>query len=297
MLHVFFHNDADGKCGAAIVRRYWFGSDNLESAEKGLYDGDMKFIECDYKDDLTDRIDMMSSFDGDSVVAVDFSFKPEVMDKIKNIVGTDHIYWIDHHRTAFEYNYGFIPKGIRNANLSGCELAWKFLNPHKAIPMGVILIGDYDIWTHRYGELTEHFYLGLQLYDLNPEGNVWDSCVLSESSQGEENIKSLAEMGKTCKTFRDNFCKQYVKDFGFETTFEGYKCFAVGLYEFGSKVFGDLMDKYDLCLSFEFDGKTWEVGLYTNNPEINVGKIAQKYGGGGHPGAAGFPCKELPFGK
>jgi oligoribonuclease NrnB/cAMP/cGMP phosphodiesterase (DHH superfamily) len=218
------------------------------------------------------------------------------MAKIEKIVGQESIYWIDHHATAFEYNYGFIPKGLRNDKFSGCELAWKFLNPGKEIPMGVILIGDYDTWSFRFGETTQDFYLGLQVLDLKPESKEWDHYVFSQSKQGDESREMLTEIGRHCRFFRDNFCKQYVKDFGFETTFEGYKAFAVGLYEFGSRVFGNLIEHYDLCIAFEFDGRMWEVGLYTANPNINVGKIAQKYGGGGHPGAAGFPCTSLPFG-
>jgi nanoRNase/pAp phosphatase (c-di-AMP/oligoRNAs hydrolase) len=35
--------------------------------------------------------------------------------------------------------------------------------------------------------------------------------------------------------------------------------------------------------------------MYTDKEGVHVGNIAKKYGGGGHPGAAGFICKELPF--
>ena len=285
MLHVFHHNDPDGKCAAAIVHRHWYKVPN-----GGWNSDSFRYIETDYKDPVdTEALKM-----GDTVVIVDYSFKRDVMLKTVEKVGWENIFWMDHHKTAFEYDYGFIPKGLRNANFAGCELTWKFLNPDVAIPMGVILIGDYDIWTHRYGELTENYFLGIQLYDLSPVNSSWDLNVLNAS---DNTIDSIAEQGQICKLFRNNFCRQYIKDFGFEVEFEGYKCFAVGMYEFGSKVFGYLIDEYDLCLSFEYDGKGWQCGVYSSNSEINCGKIAQKYGGGGHPGAAGFPCKKLPWMK
>jgi nanoRNase/pAp phosphatase (c-di-AMP/oligoRNAs hydrolase) len=40
---------------------------------------------------------------------------------------------------------------------------------------------------------------------------------------------------------------------------------------------------------------SWNVSMYTNKPDVHVGKIAQLYGGGGHAGAAGFRCTLLPF--
>jgi nanoRNase/pAp phosphatase (c-di-AMP/oligoRNAs hydrolase) len=36
--------------------------------------------------------------------------------------------------------------------------------------------------------------------------------------------------------------------------------------------------------------------MYTDKPNIDVGAIAKRYGGGGHVGASGFQCvSELPF--
>jgi nanoRNase/pAp phosphatase (c-di-AMP/oligoRNAs hydrolase) len=37
------------------------------------------------------------------------------------------------------------------------------------------------------------------------------------------------------------------------------------------------------------------VSLYSTKPEIDCGEIARTFGGGGHKGAAGFQCTELPF--
>jgi nanoRNase/pAp phosphatase (c-di-AMP/oligoRNAs hydrolase) len=48
-------------------------------------------------------------------------------------------------------------------------------------------------------------------------------------------------------------------------------------------------------MPFSFDGDEWIISLYSRN--IDVSEIAKKYGGGGHKGAAGFHCKDLPFCK
>ena len=39
------------------------------------------------------------------------------------------------------------------------------------------------------------------------------------------------------------------------------------------------------------------VSLYTTQADLDVAEICKKHGGGGHKGAAGFTCNELPFKK
>jgi nanoRNase/pAp phosphatase (c-di-AMP/oligoRNAs hydrolase) len=55
-------------------------------------------------------------------------------------------------------------------------------------------------------------------------------------------------------------------------------------------------DKYDIMVTFcRLPSQTWTVSMYTTKKNINVGKLAKKFGGGGHTKAAGFQCKDLPF--
>jgi nanoRNase/pAp phosphatase (c-di-AMP/oligoRNAs hydrolase) len=61
-------------------------------------------------------------------------------------------------------------------------------------------------------------------------------------------------------------------------------------------LFDSIEEDYDIMIPFSFNGEEWNVSLYTKK-DIDVGKIAIKYGGGGHAKAAGFRCKELPFSK
>ena len=77
---------------------------------------------------------------------------------------------------------------------------------------------------------------------------------------------------------------------------EGYKAFALNLGLCNSEYFKSVDNgTYDLLIPFSFDGDEWIISLYSRN--IDVSEIAKKYGGGGHKGAAGFHCKELPFCK
>ena len=56
-------------------------------------------------------------------------------------------------------------------------------------------------------------------------------------------------------------------------------------------------DDFDIMITYVFDGEKYTVSLYTTKKDVNVAVIAKKYGGGGHPQAAGFVCSgiDLPI--
>ncbi len=56
------------------------------------------------------------------------------------------------------------------------------------------------------------------------------------------------------------------------------------------------IEPYDLMITFvRRKDKLWNVSLYSTKPDVDCGAIAKSFGGGGHKGAAGFQCDELPF--
>jgi len=288
-MKIYFHNDLDGRCAGAIAYRA------LRDQNKGTK---IALIEVDYKDKIEIRDIQLC----EKLFILDFSFTPEVMEKV--LLLTKNIVWIDHHKTAFEYKYSQELEGLRHNNFSGCELVWKYFCLNQQIPRAVELIGDKDKWAWKFGEHTANFNMGMKLYSHQPEDAIWDmlfpysTIPFPVGKSGYDTFRRVEEIekeGKICVQFRDMFCFDYTKSYGFETEFENYKCFALGIYMFGSEAFGNKMKTYDICLSFEYLGDKWIVGLYSD--KVDVSKIAVKYGGGGHTGAAGFECKELPFRK
>lgn len=277
-MKIYHHNDLDGRCAAAITLR----------AKNSL---DAELIEVDYNMQI-----IVAEIDFDEeIIIVDFSFKPEVMRKV--LKRTERIIWIDHHKTAanYEVEYGQKIAGLRDFSepgLSGCELAWQFFYTRDVVPTAVMLIGDRDTWRWEHGEHTAHFFNGMLSVDNKPESSIWDT-LLSEDAQADFATEAITERGKIVIQFRDRFVTDYCNNYGFETEFEGYRCFAVGMYMFGSKVFGERFEQYEVCMAFEFDGAKWIIGLYSTT--IDVAEIAKKRGGGGHTNAAGFTCAVPPF--
>ena len=282
-MKIYHHNDLDGRCAAAIVLR-----------ERGNKDSepDPELTELDYKDPAKDPIDFSSIQKGEIVFVVDFSFKPEAMEKLLKI--TKDVIWIDHHKTAFEYKYSKDLEGIRNASFSACELTWQYFTGgyHPPTPQVVRLIGDWDTWTFKFEEQTRLFHTGLLSYDTNPKNPIWDKLLCPDSSDVRGLIDNIKKEGAVCIKFRDQFLEDYAVSYGFEVEFEGRLCFAFPLYKFGSDGFGKRIKEYPICISFVYSGDGWTIGLYSKT--IDVAEIAKKYEGGGHTGAAGFECEKMP---
>lgn len=160
-------------------------------------------------------------------------------------------------------------------------------------PVIVDLIDQYDRWVYTNNDpiyLNEYFYASNRV--RMPDKEFYFLHILTTVD-----FVKLLEIGKTIFNAKkvisdiqaDNFTQPTTLTIGGKT----YKvCRAYGFTN--SLSFGDKINEYDICESIRFyDQKTgrYTVSLYTSNPDIDVSRIAELFGGGGHPGAAGF-CSE-----
>lgn len=266
------HNDLDGRCAAAIVAKY--------------FPGIIRFIEMDYKDVLPDDIR-----DGQNIIIVDFSLKPEVMERLVREKKPFGLTWIDHHATAKDYPYQGLP-GLRDftdKGRSGCELTWNFFFPDTLMPMAVQLIGDYDKWALKMPD-SKAFYEGMKLQKNGPEDTIW---MLLLADHARLRVDEIISAGRTAMTYRDAYCNGLCKNFGYETELDGVRAYACNQYMFGSGGFVHRFHEYPMCIAYIHDGKQFTVSLYSET--VDVGLIAKNHGGGGHKGAAGFVCVDLPW--
>ena len=294
----FHHNDLDGRCAAAIVRMA--RPDSVQS----------DFIEVDYKSNL----DLSVVKHCEEVFIVDFSFSQQYMERLIDI--TPNVIWIDHHSTASSYPYANWGqnqiKGLRDftvKGLSGCELTWKFLFPAEELNKSVQLIGDYDSWRMKLSPACLEFFEGMKLVPHDPCDKIWSDLLTKSESDSNALVANIRNTGKVCMQYRDMYCSEMRKSFGYETLI---KCsvikngvdnlwtvdaYALNVYRFGSQAYGDLIEKYPVVIAYVHDGERYTVSLYSAREDIHCGEICSAFGGGGHKGAAGFVCDELPFVK
>jgi oligoribonuclease NrnB/cAMP/cGMP phosphodiesterase (DHH superfamily) len=289
----FYHADNDGKCAG-----FWVYRDAV------YYDGyGQEFIQINYGT----KFPLNTIKPDEQVFIVDYSIEVEEMRELLKI--TKDVTWIDHHISAIEKYNGFeIPiKGIRYDGIAGCMLTYIYLNIMTSSGTGEVLefdpkmvehaprftqlIADWDVWAFKFGDETRQFNMGMEIYEKSPESKIW-SNLLTEP----DFVDKIIEEGKLITKYRDQWAKMYCESKGFEVEFEGYRCFAMNLGYCNSEYFNSINEsEYDILISFCFDKNIWTYSLYSST--VNVAKIAQKYGGGGHKGASGFQSKEVIFNK
>lgn len=284
-MYCIYHNDLDGKCSAAIVNRMAKLQAFLLCATSNK-EISITFQKMDYKDAVPGP--WLEDLKGKHVIIVDFSFKPELMATIRSLA--KEVTWIDHHATAKDYPYQDL-MGLRNFNdkeMAGCELTWNYFFTSVPMPEVVRLIGDYDKWALKIPE-SKAFYEAMKTVDTAPHLPIWDELFEMDEVLRDD----IYRQGNSILVYRDKYCEDLCKAFGFETQIQGVKAYACNQYMFGSGGFGEKFKQYPICIAFIYDGLQYTVSLYSETVAVN--QIARLYGGGGHKGAAGFVCKKLPF--
>jgi oligoribonuclease NrnB/cAMP/cGMP phosphodiesterase (DHH superfamily) len=254
-------------------------------------------------------------FDKNTTVwMADFSLCGKEFVKLLDSVGL--FVWIDHHETPIKDAIKMDPrfeslpgKRVYGNKFSGCELAWQYCFGSEPMPSFIHRWGRFDVWDHSdektWDDVYEPFELGTQRFDTDPKSNpaFWER-LFSEGQYGPQGDTKwdVIEKGRAIQHYVAEESRKAMAS-AYEIEFEGMTCLALNTKSKGSQQFGELLKKYPVCLTYRYDGQDdqWVVGVYSDNvkgkvyetPPVDVSKIAAKYGGGGHGGAAGFQLKSI----
>jgi len=271
-----YHNDADGRASAAIVRRALGPETNLYEMKYG------------------DSLPLEELFHAKHLIIVDFSLP---LEDIQSLADYHKITWIDHHKSALD-DLEEIAKdwpGIRSIDEAACVLTWQYFFPQLPIPKAIKLIGDRDIWRWEEKE-TGAFNEGLHQINTNPYNDgLWNSLL----DDNPKIIAELIEQGAILRDARLRAIHSATAHHGYPVIFEGHLTLAINMR--GSGDLGEHIRnrgyKIGYCYidNFERGEINTYVTLYSDSVDVSV--IAKRFGGGGHAGAAGFQFKRegYPF--
>lgn len=298
-MKIIHHNDIDGRSSAFIVKKAL--DENKLETEKNYF---VKFIEMNY--DIPFPIETI--LDNEYIIIVDFSVFPEMMNKI--LKKTQNVIWIDHHISAIDKYKDYANrdklKGIQFEDddnlISGAALTYLYffencrtkedcIEKFNKVPYYIQLISDYDTFAKKLYPQSYYFKLYLESKKNTPEAKLWKDILELK----KHDIEDLCEDGKVIDTYLKETNEDLNRQTGFERTVDGYNAFILNTNRRGSQLFNELYEKYDICIICYYNGKKWLYGLYTSKDNVDVSKIAQKYNGGGHKGAAGFNSDKFLF--
>lgn len=285
----FYHSaDLDGHCSGAIVKDF-----HQECEMIGINYGQ--------------EFPWESIQPGEKVYVVDFSLQPfEEMTRLDLLCD---LIWIDHHKSVIEEanRRKFETGGIRVIGIGACELVWNYLRPQAREPDAVRMLSEYDVWDHS-DPRTLPFQYGFRLFeDTRPDNQeLWQEFLKSDAK-----VPEVVKIGKTIMEYEKSQNKKFCRAYTFETELalppagnsnvgQVYRAVCCNRGFTNSKLFDSVWDpeKYDLMITFcrlKLPQKLWTVSLYSTRPDIDCGQIARIFDGGGHKGAAGFQCEQLPF--
>ncbi|MFA6432912.1 MAG: hypothetical protein WCV82_03840 [Candidatus Paceibacterota bacterium] len=293
-LVIYHRSDLDGICSREIAHKFLGNTAD--------------YLGFEYGDDLP----QLAAYQ--TVYLIDISLPPGVM-----ALHADKLIWIDHHQSAIEAMKGVDIRGYRIDGVAACRLAWQYFEWEKLVdprplypskddytsiptkvvePRAVELLGRYDIWDKRLPEV-DLFQLGMQAESAPswsklltlPDGTT--DMQISDRQQTEPIIQN----GRAIHAYTTVTSAQIITERGFDVTFEGLRFRALNIARCNSMTFlAALKPEHDGCLGYFWDGKKWKFSLYgvPGKPDVDLSKIASKYGGGGHKQACGGFFKQLP---
>lgn len=267
MILVYYHNDLDGICSAAIIIKK-FGAD------------DVKCIPVQYNGDTWDKEEVEQA---ESVYIVDFTF-PD-MDELIKVAGRK-LRWIDHHKTAMEQHPVIWDSteilGIRDLDRSGCGLTWWYCFEY-TIPYSVRYVEDRDLWRFFF-EDTKAFCAGANAILSDPYNEEWGSLLEPACVSA---MCRIIDIGTVLIQSQERRVEYLFKS-GIDTEFHGHAARIVNttsdISELGEYIYKK--PEYEIAVMWQVIGDKMIVSLRSDS--IDCAEIAQMYGGGGHRGAAGF---------
>ena len=133
----------------------------------------------------------------------------------------------------------------------------------------------------------------------NPKNGFWNDWISKDKP-----IEKILKYGKHFKEVMEDFDHANIRRNGFIGVLDKFpkiKMICLCNDSKGSQLFSDLLKtkenpngKYDYACAFQYDGSKFSVSIYSSDKASpNAQKICEAYGGGGHPGAAGFSTKSF----
>ena len=260
---VIYHANCPDGFGAAYAIWKQLGDENIEYIPAKHGEEPPEISNCD-------------------VYIVDFSYKRDVLKQICD--NAHHVTIIDHHISAQE-DLRDLDKEFDNLTLtfdmdhSGAVLTWLHMSV-EPVPELLLDVEDRDMWWHQR-EGSQAVNSAIESYPFDFE--LWDSWVTQKGARNE-----LIREGEAIGRYRRNMIDR-AKKRAVMATIAGYKVPVVNCpHNITSEVVGELSDGHPFAAGYSDHIKKRGWSLRSTKEGLDVSKIAELFGGGGHQRAAGF---------
>ena len=222
------------------------------------------------------------NLEGADVYFIDFCYDQARMDAVKAVAGRLTV--LDHHEGVEEVSSS-MPNFVYDKNRSGATIAWTYFHPETPVPYLLTIIEDDDLFRFKNPD-TKAVMAYISVTPFSFEG--WDTLSLTLDTK-EESETFLTKL-RTYREYFDLLVEQSVTRAKL-VSFEGYEVYAGQTHPNKPMVsaFGNALarKKGPMGLVLQIRSEGIAVSL-RGDGTIDLTKIAQKYGGNGHPDSAAF---------
>jgi len=190
---------------------------------------------------------------------------------------------------------------------AGCLITWNELFPNNPPPKGVLYVSDRDTWAWKLPDSRE---ISAAMWDLSYSKNIglmtelinmtdedFDKFAIGTLIPAGEKI--LEEIRKyVAEKMKSAFSFKMRKSLGSNEYYEDVVTCNSDCIKLRSEIGHELMNNFylmeddspDFALmwGYNFEKNTWKISMRSNEHGLDVSKIAENYGGGGHRDAASF---------
>ncbi len=235
---------------------------------------------AEYRGLKHEKQDIPAGIDGHELFFVDYCFSLPLMLRIKKRARSLTI--IDHHISHKDV-LSCADDSSFDLGKSGCVLAWEYFHPGKKIPELLLTIQDIDLFTLKRPKTLEY---AASLFLVEFDFKQWGRLVKEFETSTKR--KELAALGARLLQFKEKYVTRLL-DSAEPVSFHGVPAYVVNTDIFYSEAGNRIYRTLDVPLGIAWhykDGKI-KVSLRSDGT-VDASKLALRYGGGGHVGAAAF---------
>lgn len=216
------------------------------------------------------------------------------LEKIK-ILKQNHnkVVLIDHHLSS-QTILPFVDESYWDTRHAACVLAWHYFFPHKKVPRLLRYVEDEDLWRWKLVHSREIMsYVKIVDFDFKQ----WQ--LLTRKLENTKKRQEVIKLGKAIYSYKKKIIDSIVAQAQL-VRFRQWKVLAVSIpfMEMISEVGNELVMKQPPLSIVYFQNSVSKKVSLRSNGKVNVAKIAEEYGGGGHYKSASFilsPQKPWPW--
>ncbi len=227
------------------------------------------------------------------VYVVDFSFGPENVIELRK--QNKKVIVLDHHKTAFERmapQFSNDPDIYFDMEHSGAAISWLHFHPDTPPPNLIHLIEDKDLWKWAIPYSLE-INTALSSYPFDLE--LWNGFMEQMGTGPLTEKTPLVQEGKNILRYQQLLIKTAIRETCQKGVFpKGEEAIFINSPILNSEIGGYLRKESPLVViwSHRHDGRvTYSLRSTPDGPDVT--QIAEQFGGGGHPRAAGFIVPEI----